>query len=174
MAGGGVDIARSRSDTRVMSRRTFVVYLMLALGVLLATAGADEPAPPPPPGAKDRCAVCGMYVAKYPTWVATIVRSDGSLLYFDGPKDMFRLLLEPTKHGQDPADLESVWVTDYYRTVQIPAGEALFVVGSDVVGPMGSELVPVSSAEAAAEFSADHGSTAILRFDEVGREHLGH
>lgn len=141
---------------------------------VVCAAVASEPVAPPPPRPEDRCAVCGMYVAKYPSWVAVIVRTDGTPMYFDGPKDMFRLLGDPQKHGHDPAVLADAWVTEYYGTRLILARDAVFVVGSDVVGPMGAELVPVRDAEAAAEFSADHGSTAILRFDDIGPEHLGH
>jgi nitrous oxide reductase accessory protein NosL len=132
---------------------------------------AGEPKAPRP-GPEDRCAVCGMYVAKYPSWVASIVLEDGTVHFFDGPKDMFRFLLEPERYRWDPVDAAIIWVTDYYTTRPIAARDAVYVVGSDVMGPMGAELVPLGSEEDARSFTADHGGTATLRFSEVGLDQI--
>ena len=35
-----------------------------------------------------RCAVCGMFVAKYATWITQIHHKDGTVNLFDGVKDM--------------------------------------------------------------------------------------
>ena len=43
--------------------------------------------------ARDKCPVCGMFVAKYPDWAAQIIFKDGSYAVFDGPKDMFNIFL---------------------------------------------------------------------------------
>ena len=64
------------------------------------------------------------------------------------------------------------FVTSYYDREAIRARDALFVIGSDVLGPMGAELIPHASREAAEEFRRDHGGSAILGFDEVTREIL--
>ena len=42
----------------------------------------------------------------------------------------------------------------------IDGRSAHYVVGSDVTGPMGKELIPFATREAALEFSKDHGGTA--------------
>ena len=47
------------------------------------------------------------------------------------------------------------------------AQTATYVIGSDVLGPMGHELVPHGSAEEAREFLQDHRGRRVLRFDEV-------
>ena len=39
---------------------------------------------------KDKCPVCGMFVAKYPGFLAQIQFRDGSIAFFDGPKDFFK------------------------------------------------------------------------------------
>lgn len=111
-----------------------------------------------------------MFVAAHPTWVAAVVLVDGSTLFFDGPKDMFKFLLDPEKYRRESPEIATVWVTDYYTTRPVQADRVLFVVGSDVNGPMGPELVPIEGADAADEFARDHGSTAVLRFDEIGRD----
>ncbi len=44
------------------------------------------------------------------------------------------------------------------------------MLGSDVVGPMGHELVPLATAEDAADFLKEHKGKRMLRFDQVTRE----
>ena len=38
----------------------------------------------------DKCPVCGMFVAKYPDFLAQIIFADDSHALFDGAKDMFK------------------------------------------------------------------------------------
>ena len=140
----------------------------LAAGVLVfATGSFAVAAEPLPPGPDDRCAVCGMFVAKYHPWVATIVFADGSQVFFDGPKDLFRYLLDPEKFKVGDRTISEVFVTDYYRVRFIDARTASFVVGSDVMGPMGGELVPLETRDDAETFALDHGGQEILAFDDV-------
>ena len=42
-----------------------------------------------------------------------------------------------------------------------------FVLGTNVLGPMGRELVPVSTTDAALTLLEDHGGQRILTFDQV-------
>lgn len=128
----------------------------------------------PQPTKTDRCPVCGMFVLPYPNWIATMEFRDGSHVFFDGPKDMFRyyLNLGSTHAPQKPEDLAGIFVTDYYSTQPIPAREAFFVMGSDILGPMGNELVPHASRGHAETFSKDHGGGQVLTFDEVSQQLL--
>lgn len=105
-----------------------------------------------------------MFVDKFPNWVASVAYADGSYRFFDGPKDLFRYLV-----GEgDSATVEAeVWVTDYYTTKPIKARDAFFVVGSDVFGPMGAELIPLATAHLAESFQADHGGADVLTFDGI-------
>jgi len=79
-----------------------------------------------------------------PNWLTIIVFKDGTQAFFDGPKDMFRFYFDIAstgkRHGQGHC---AIHVTDYYTTALVKAGDVLFVLGSDVRGPMGHELVPV-------------------------------
>ena len=43
-------------------------------------------------------------------------------------------------------------------------------MGSDVLGPMGHEFVPLETEEDAADFLKEHKGVRILRFDEVSAE----
>ncbi|MEN8135669.1 MAG: nitrous oxide reductase accessory protein NosL [Thermodesulfobacteriota bacterium] len=125
------------------------------------------------PGNRDRCPVCGMFVAPYPSWLATIAFNDGSQLFFDGPKDLFRFYLDwPAKESRQKSDITAIYVTEYYSTRLMKIAEVLFVTGSDVYGPMGQELVPVAGREAAAGFMRDHRGTKIITFEQVSKFEL--
>lgn len=151
-----------------MRRRAFIAGVVaLWAGAVLAQGAAM----PPKPGAKDLCPVCGMLVSKYPNWVATIVYKDGHAHHFDGAKDLFKFWHDPAKYaaGHRREDMASIWVTDFYDLKPIDARQAWYVTGSDVLGPMGHELVPLASREDAAEFLKEHKGKRMLRFDEVGK-----
>ncbi len=159
----GLDTILGLDDDRCMSRfqPVAIVWIVAFLVSNAVVAASDGP---PPPGPKDRCAVCGMFVAKYPNWVATIAYPDGSHLFFDGPKDLFRYLRG--EGGSTTPDAE-IWVTDYYTIKPLNAREAVFVHGSDVLGPMGAEFVPLASGEFAESFMMDHGGEGPLTFDQI-------
>ena len=148
------------------SRFTWAVAALL----MLATPGIAEEAAKRP-SAKDKCPVCGMFVSKYPDWTATVAFQDGSVAWFDGAKDLFKFLVDPGRFvpGRKPADIRVVTVTDYYAVKPLDEREAYFVVGSDVFGPMGKELVPFGKRAEADEFLRDHRGKRVLRFNDVNR-----
>ena len=121
------------------------------------------------PSAREKCPVCGMFVAKYPDWVAVLRFKDGRALSFDGPKDLFTAYLDLTRYapGRSPADVAAIEVKDYYSLRPIDGFKAVFVIGSDVTGPMGRELVPFADARDAAAFLQDHHGRRSLRFSEI-------
>jgi nitrous oxide reductase accessory protein NosL len=110
-----------------------------------------------------------MFVAKYPDWIAAIRFADGSVVYFDGAKDMFKYYYHLNKYDPDKSlsDIEAVTVTEYYRLETIDARRAFFVIGSDVYGPMGRELIPFESRADAEVFLRDHNGTRIVEFDRI-------
>jgi len=65
------------------------------------------------------------------------------------------------------ASIAAVTVNDYYTLKPIDARQAYFVVGSDVYGPMGKELVPFGKAADAQAFFKDHKGKKVLHFNEV-------
>jgi copper chaperone NosL len=121
------------------------------------------------PSSRDKCPVCGMFVAKYPDWLAQISFKDGTTFFFDGPKDMlkfyFNLNRYSPKHKAD--DIGSAYVTDYYSLLPIDGFSALYVIGSDVYGPMGRELIPFGKSQEATEFMRDHKGREILKFQNI-------
>ena len=147
---------------------------MLLFLLLVGSSVVAEPVQVPDPGSKDTCPVCGMFVAKYPEWIATVVYKDGHAYHFDGAKDLFKYLLELSRWapGHKAEDVETIGVTEYYGLTRIGARDAWYVIGSDVLGPMGNELVPLATEDDAGEFSTDHGGRGLLRFDEVTLDRL--
>jgi copper chaperone NosL len=148
-----------------MVRRVWGVAMVWLVGTSLLFAGGLAPSP----SAKDKCPVCGMFVAKYPDWLATITFTGAPPLYFDGPKDLFTYLQNRGSYARNQAGaaIETILVNDYYSLKPIDARTAFFVIGSDVLGPMGKELIPFAKAAEAQEFSKDHQGKKLLRFGEI-------
>jgi nitrous oxide reductase accessory protein NosL len=146
---------------------TFRRILTAALLVAFMTASARA-AGPFIPTDKDKCAVCGMFVKSYEKWIAQVVFKDGTYAFFDGPKDMFRYYLDIQKYnkGRSRDDVEEIYVTEYYGAKVVRARDVVFIIGSDAMGPMGREIVPVKP-ESAETFMKDHKGHKALRFDEV-------
>jgi nitrous oxide reductase accessory protein NosL len=150
------------------------IKLILTLTLILtllspAWSGERKPVKPQP---GDKCPVCGMFVAKYPDWLAQVVFKDGSLAHFDGPKDMFKYLFNLKKYNpsKKPADIRAIYVTDYYDLTFINGQEAYYVTGSDIYGPMGRELIPFQKEPDARGFLKDHKGKTLLKFKEVTPE----
>ena len=156
---------------------TSVLRLALALFLLsspLAPTAGEAPPVPHLPGDDDRCPVCGMMVAPYPAWIAQILFVDGSSAFFDGSKDLFKYIVDRSRFAGERSDLEiaAIFVTSYYDLEMISAEGAFFVIGSDTYGPMGPELIPHATLEAAEEFLRDHRGNRIIRFDDVDSDLL--
>ncbi len=155
--------------------------LLLAglLTAALAAAVPTSPAGPParaegparfvPPAGRDRCPVCGMFVARYPDWIAEIVFRDGDTVVFDGVKDLGQYWLDMRRYtpGRSREEVQAVYVSDYYTLEPIDGRAAFYVLGSDVYGPMGKELIPFRRRADAEGFLADHKGTRILGFREI-------
>jgi nitrous oxide reductase accessory protein NosL len=141
------------------------VILMLVLAIPATGAGQK----PVTLSAKDKCPVCGMFVAKYPDFSAQIIFRDGTYAVFDGVKDMLKYYSEIPRYapGKKKADITAIYVTNYYTLGLIDGYRAFYVSGSDVSGPMGKELVPFDKKTDAKEFMKDHKGRSILTFKEI-------
>jgi nitrous oxide reductase accessory protein NosL len=142
------------------------LFIAILVGSQSVVSGPVET---PKPALTDTCPVCGMFVSKYPAWLATVVYKDGHAHHFDGAKDMFKYLLDMPKWapGHKAEDIQTIGVTEYYTMEMIDAKDAYYVIGSEVYGPMGHELIPLVSEEDAKEYMQDHKGVKIMRFDEV-------
>ena len=52
-------------------------WLAAALWLLSRSPAWSQELQLPAPGSKDTCPVCGMFVSRYPDWVATVLYKDG-------------------------------------------------------------------------------------------------
>lgn len=154
-----------------MGTKPTLAGLLLALSLGLAQAAGPPDRLVPDPGPRDLCPVCGMVVSKYPAWTATVLYQDGHAHHFDGAKDLFKYLFHLNRYAprHRAADIRTVAVTEYYGLTRVDATRAFFVIGSDVPGPMGHELVPFASRADAEEFSRDHRGRRILTYRQVTR-----
>ncbi len=136
-----------------MNRRHFVLAVTSSLA--LVSAGAL-------PGCKtsERCKHCGMKIDPASAWRTELVGDDGKLTSFDTP----RCALTSWRSGASPA--KSIRVLEYYDRQSRDGNDVRFVIGGDVVGPMGADLVPVDPPRAS-KFIQDHGADRALRLDEV-------
>lgn len=163
---------RGKGPTFMLKRSPLKLILTLTLTLTLFSPARAEDPKPVKPSPKDKCAVCGMFVAKYPDWQAQVIFKDGSLAYFDGAKDMFKYLFNLKKYNptKKPADIRAIYVTDYYDLIFISGQEAYYVTGSDIYGPMGRELIPFQKEADARGFLKDHKGKTLLKFKEVTPE----
>lgn len=145
----------------------FLLIIGLFLAHAIDTHSSDRK--PVKPSPKDKCPVCGMFVAKYPDFLAGIIFKDGSYAIFDGTKDMFKYSLNLAKYNpsKKQSDIDFIYVTDYYSLNPIDGMKAYYVLGSNVYGPMGNEIIPFGKESEAKEFMKDHKGKSLLRFQDI-------
>lgn len=146
------------------------IFRMTLIAVLLTCLPALAEEPMPVKAAKtDKCPVCGMFVAKYPDFLAQVIYKDGSYALFDGAKDMFKYYFDLKKYNpsKERSDIAVIYVTDYYSMNPTDGRKAYYVVDSNVYGPMGRELIPFEKEPEAKEFLVDHAGKKLIRFDGV-------
>lgn len=152
----------------------FTLLFFLLLSTYAMASDTKDAAEAKKPASDDKCPVCGMFVAKYPNWIAHIEYKDDTSVYFDGVKDMMKYLFDIKKYhpNKDKADISAVKVTDYYNVFLFNGHEAYYVIGSDISGPMGAELIPFKKESEAKEFMSDHKGKKILKFKDITPEVL--
>jgi hypothetical protein len=116
-------------------------------------------------GAGIRCAYCGMKIAATSPWRCAIDLANGSRIEYDSPRCA---LLDWRTREILPRIL---LVQDYYDRSWRGGDEVLFVASSDVMGPMGADLVPVDRARAQ-QFAREHTGTRPLALTELSLELL--
>lgn len=149
-----------------------ILITVLVLTVALITDTYSGERKPVKPSPKDKCPVCGMFVAKYPDFLAEILFKDGSYAVFDGTKDMLKYYFNVGKYNPSKkrSEIDSIYVTDYYNLTFIDGYRAYYVLGGDIYGPMGKELIPLEKEGDAKEFMKDHKGKSLLRFRDITQE----
>jgi copper chaperone NosL len=150
-------------------RRALATACFSGLFLWVASLSLAADLKPRQAGPADKCPVCGMFVAKYPDFAAQVQFRDGSVLHFDGAKDLFKWYhnLPGFSPGRKRSDIAALYVTGYYDLAPVDGQAAWYVTGSTVYGPMGQELIPFRTQQEARQFMKDHTGKALLRFTDV-------
>jgi copper chaperone NosL len=117
-----------------------------------------------------KCPVCGMFVAKYPRWAGEIVGQDGKKYYFDGVKDLMKFVFYTKNYIKKSIKIKTIKVSDYYTGNGIHGKNAYYVIGSNVTGPMGNELIPFSTKAGAETFKKDHHGKIIVKYSQITKK----
>ena len=127
----------------------------------------------------EKCPVCGMFTYKYPRWAAQIFYTHNNHEHhysFDGVKDLMKFYFDPMSWGNykdfKKENITKILVTDYYSQKAIDARGAYFVIGSDIYGPMGDELIPFKSKTDAKNFYMDHKGSKVIKFANITKKEV--
>lgn len=117
---------------------------------------------------EDRCPVCGMRVINYPYFSTAIQLKDDTTFYFCSAGCMIRAWLQPEIFLAHPKHrIRRAMVKNYFTGQPLDALEAVWVAGSDVIGPMGPAVVPLSGPEEVRTFRRRHGGKQVFRLQEL-------
>ncbi len=101
--------------------------------------------------------------------VAAAVFKDGRVVGFEGARCLFIYNSVPQKYDADVRDIKYQFVTDFVSKKFIDLAKAFLVLGSNVKGPMGYELIAFSTKEEAAKFASENDGKWIVQLHEVLR-----
>jgi copper chaperone NosL len=141
-------------------------YLIISILLFSCQANTSEQAKKSPPARESKydCEHCSMPANEYPKWNVKLTTTDGKLKWFCSP----RCMLMEVKHPQGNwKNYQLIQLVDYYETRRIKAEDAFLVIGSQVLGPMGNDFVPLKDSASAVEFKNDHQGKQIVRFKDI-------
>lgn len=101
--------------------------------------------------------------------VAAAVLKGGRVVGFDGARCLFVYNSVPQKYNVDVKDIAYQYVTDFVSKKMIELPKAFLVLGSEVKGPMGYELIAFSSKAEASKFASENEGKWIVQLHEVAR-----
>lgn len=110
---------------------------------------------------KHQCTHCGMPTQEFPKWQSSLTTHRGEHRTCS-PRCMFFSVLEG-----EVKDIKSIKVKEYYEQKDLDAKKAFYVIGSDIIGPMGKDFVPFATKADAEEFMLDHKGRKILTFEQI-------
>jgi copper chaperone NosL len=132
-----------------------------------------------------KCPVCGMVIGGKDAQGATVtykdgrvvgfggvaaaVFKDGHVVGFEGARCLFIYNSVPEKDDVKVADIEHQYVTDFVSKKMIELPKAFLVLGSNVKGPMGYELIPFANRDEAAKFASENDGKWVVQLHEVTR-----
>ncbi len=118
------------------------------------------------------CPLCGMYPARYPQFNCQVVFKDGSYEAFDSAVGLLVYLFFPDKTGIKLKPITKIYFKDYFKESWLEADNAVFVTGSEIMGPMGIEFLAVDSEQAAEELKKQEKGQEITHFKGINRQYM--
>ena len=152
-----------------------ILQIALTIAILAASplAIADDLPGPMTIQEDFSCGVCGMHPAKFIKWQTQIIFTDGSMVPFDGGKDLFKYMFNMAKyskiHNRD--DIAAIWVRDFDSGKWANGRDTVYVIGSKVMGPMGKELIPFSDGHSAGKFKIANDGVIKL-FNDISKRDI--
>jgi nitrous oxide reductase accessory protein NosL len=113
-----------------------------------------------------------MYADSDQRWPAEITLKGGQKVFFESPKHAFAYYLSVGEYakGRKQTDVEAFTVRDWQTGKQVDARKYWYLVGSDIEGPMGADIVPLSE-DGLKKLQATHKGERH-QFNSVTREVL--
>lgn len=118
------------------------------------------------------CPLCGMIPAKYPLFNCQIIFEDGTYEAFDSAAGLLVYLYFPDKTGFEVKKVKKIYFKDYLQETWLDADSTWFVVGSEILGPMGIEFLPVCSEKLAIDLKNREQGAAIVPFNKIDRQFM--
>ncbi|MCP3890839.1 MAG: hypothetical protein GY702_18495 [Desulfobulbaceae bacterium] len=146
----------------------FGTFLWLILFGLAASVSAE----PKKIDAHKECPLCGMYPARYPDFQCQVLFEDGSYEAFDSAIGMLIYLLFQEKTDPKESAIDLLYFKDYNKKSWIEANNTWFVVGSEIMGPMGVEFLPVDSKQAAEKLKIQEKGQEIIHYKNIDRAYM--
>lgn len=107
-----------------------------------------------------RCGRCGMVIDQASAFRAELLMPDtGGKVAFDTPKCAL-------KHRATRKVRTTLRVQEYYSRTWMDGADVSFVIGSDVIGPMGKDIIPVSTSQIE-KFTHDHGGDKTVKLADL-------
>lgn len=148
----------------------YVVVALAALVLAPVTSMAAQTVDLPDGSKLDlgaSCPICNMGLESSTLGPAAVIFKDGKVVGFHSAGHMFAYILAPVKHSISTENIKNTYVTDDGTKKFVDAKQAFFVVGSDVMGSMGPDLVAFAKKEDAEKFSSEHKGKRVASYAEV-------
>jgi hypothetical protein len=108
---------------------------------------------------EERCKRCGMVIDPTSRWVAELRDGDRVVARFDAPKCALFAVRSTKPKGV-------IFLHGYYTQKLAPVGDLVLATGSDVLGPMGADFVPIEP-EHASRFKVEHSARLLIKEAEL-------
>lgn len=122
--------------------------------------------------ANKSCPICGMYPVKYEKFQCQIIFTDNSYEAFDSPLGLLIYVLFKEEYDEDERTIESIFFKDFIKNIWISAENTRFIVGSRVMGPMGTDFLPIKNENAATQLLKHENGAEIIHFSKINPAYL--